>query len=150
VPKTTLTVGVKIGGLREALTAFRELPKEANDALRDEALKLSQELAVDVQSAARSEGHQAALLAQTVKAKRDRVPVITAGGTTKLGHNRKPAYKLLFGSEFGSSRLKQYKPHRGRQGYWFFPVVEKQADKIAAGWQDAAQRVIDDFSGGPS
>lgn len=146
--KTTLTVNVRIDGVRETLTAFRDLPDEANNELRDATLALSKKLAEQVQQSAQAEGRQAALLAKTVKARRDRVPVIVAGGATKLGRNKKPAYKLLFGSEFGSSRLKQYKPHQGRQGYWFFPIVEKEAPEIAQTWDEVAQNILTKFSAG--
>lgn len=140
-----LVVRLQVDGMREALAAFRKLPKDANDELRTASLALAQALAGSVADAARTEGRQAALLATTVKASRDRVPAVQAGGTKRLGRKRKPAYKLLFGSEFGSSRLRQYRPHRGREGYWFFPVVEREQDEILAAWNRAAQAIADKF-----
>lgn len=145
---TSLKFNVKIAGVTETLAAFRNLPKEANDELRTATLELAKTLAAQVQQSARSEGRQAALMADTVKAARDRVPVITAGGAKRVGRNKKPAYKLLFGSEFGSAKRKQYKPHRGRQGYWFFPIVEKEAPEIAKAWDDVAQTILARFAAG--
>lgn len=144
---TSLKVNVRISGVHETLAAFRNLPDEANNELRDATLKLAQTLSGQIQQSALSEGRQAALMAPTVKAKRDRVPVVTAGGTKRVGRNKKPAFKLLFGSEFGSRR-KQFKPHRGRQGYWFFPIVEKEASEIAKTWDGVAQDIIARFSAG--
>ena len=146
--KTSLVIKVQIGGVWETLRAFRDLPPEASDAIRTTSAALAGELVADVQAAARREGRQAALLAGTVKVLRDRVPAVQAGGTTRLGRRRRPAYKLLFGSEFGSNRLKQYRPHLGSGSYWFFDTVEDQYPAIARRWMEAADRIIAEWSGG--
>lgn len=143
--KTALTVNVRIDGVRQTLAAFRDLPKDANDALRDKSMELAQTLAGKVAADARSEGRQAAILAATVAARRDRVPVVVAGGTKRIGRNRKPAFKLLFGSVFGSNRLKQFKPHYGQASYWFFDTVEAEQDEIAAAWRKVADDLIAKF-----
>lgn len=146
--KGSLTVTVRIDGLNETLRALSKLPKDANNEIRKASLELSRQLATKAKESGISEGRQAALVASTVKARRDRVPVIAAGGMKKLGRNREPAYKLLFGSEFGASRLKQYKPHLGKGSYWFFKTVEDNQKEIADAWNDAADRVIREFGGG--
>lgn len=148
--KTSITVKVQIDGLRETLRAFQELPKDATTRLREEALKLAEKLAV----AARAEGMadaapQSKLVATTVKAVRDRVPAIQAGGTKRLGSRRAPAYTLLFGSMFGSNAHRQFhRPHGGQDAYWFFPVVERNARDIAAAWSKVADEIVRDFSEG--
>jgi hypothetical protein len=143
-----LTIRVRIDGIHETLAALRKLPKDANDELRAAALEISKELAAAAAASGRSEGHQAALVATTVKAGRDRVPVVTAGGTKRLGRNKKPAYKLLFGSEFGANRYEQFRPHLGRGSYWFFRTVEDEQTEIAARWLQAADEVIAKFGNG--
>lgn len=148
--KTGLTVTLRVEGLRETLAAFRSLPKEANTELRERTLKLSESLAASAQQAAKQEGRQARILAPTIKAKRDRVPAVTAGGAKRIGRTRTPAFKLLFGSEFGSSRLKQFKPHRGAEGYWFFPTVEREQAEIGRAWSEVADNIIKSFSEGGS
>ncbi len=145
--KRAITVGVRIDGVRETLKAFNDLPKEANDALRKRSMELAESLARKVQADAKAEGRQAKILAPTVTVKRDRVPVIAAGGPKRIGSRKKPAWKLLFGSVFGSNRLKQYHPHAGRQGYWFFPTVEKNQSEIAAAWRKVADDIVDSFGG---
>lgn len=142
-----LTIRLRITGAKQTLAAFRGMPKEASQSLRERTLALSETLAQAARAAAASEGRQAPLLAPTVKAKRDRVPAIEAGGSKRVGSRKAPAFKLLFGSEFGSA-LRQFKPHRGRQGYWFFPTVEREQDTIAAAWQEVADDVIRVFSQG--
>lgn len=145
--KTGLTVQVRIDGLRETIAALGRLPKDANDEIRAAAQELAKKLATAAAAAGRAEGRQAALVATTVRAARDRVPVITAGGTKRLGRNRKPAYKLLFGSEFGANYYRQYQPHLGSGSYWFFQTVEDEQATIAAEWLEAADAIIEKFGG---
>lgn len=160
--RRTLVVRMSISGVRETLRALNELPKDANDRLRAESLKLAQSLALKAKAEGVAEGAQAALMAQTVKARPDRVPVIEAGGSTRLGRYRAPAYGLLFGSMFGmnarsgwyadsryaESTGRQYKEHRGQNAYWFFPVVERNQREISEAWNRVADEIVQDFSRG--
>lgn len=162
--KTSLTVKVQIEGLRETLKAFNDMPKDASNELRDASLKLAQLLAAKAKvDATLHGGPQGKLLAPTVKARRDRVPVVEAGGTTKVGRNKVPAYGVLFGSVFGmdqrsgwygSARYRhgigeQYRPHQGAgASYWFFPVIEQSAPEISAAWNKAANEIVRKFSEG--
>jgi hypothetical protein len=147
VAKTGLTVNMRIDGLRETIAALNKLPKDASTELRAAALELSKKLATAAAESGRGEGGQAALVAKTVRAAKDRVPVVQAGGTRKLGRNREPAYKLLFGSEFGANRYPQYRPHLGRGSYWFFRTIEDEQVTIAAEWLEAADAIIEKFGG---
>lgn len=146
-PKTGLTVNMRIDGLRETIAALNKLPKGASTELRAAALELSRKLAGAAADSGRAEGGQAALVAKTVRAGRDRVPVVQAGGTRKLGRNRAPAYKLLFGSEFGANRYPQYRAHLGRGSYWFFRTIEDEQVTVAREWLDAADAIIEKFGG---
>lgn len=145
--KTALTVTVHIDGINETLAAFRRLPKEANQSLRDRTLRLSKSIAAAAKAnAAADDGPQTHLLIPTIRAARDRVPVVQAGGGRRVGSNRAPAWKLLFGSEFGSNEYEQFqRPHGGQQGYWFFPTVEENETQIAAAWQRIADDILTDF-----
>lgn len=145
--KKELLVTVRIDGLRETLAALSKLPKDANNELRAASLEISKEISAAAKQAGTSEGSQAALVAKTVRRQRDRVPVVVAGGTKKLGRNKKPAYKLLFGSEFGANRYTQYRPHLGRGSYWFFKTIEDEQATIAKKWLDAADAIIRKFDG---
>lgn len=145
----TLTISVQASGVRETLRAFNGLPKEASASLREAAQDLARLLARDAQAAGQAEGKQAALVAGTVKAGRDRVPVVTAGGTKRLGRRRAPAWKLLFGAEFGSNRFTQFPhAHTGTQGIWFFPTIEQNSGPIAKRWQQAADEILTVFTKG--
>ncbi len=145
--KQSLTIRINITGVREVLAALNQLPKDATVELKAAALELSKHIADEARQAGINEGRQAALVATTVRATKDRLPVVVAGGSKKLGRNRQPAYKLLFGSEFGASVLRQYKPHLGRDSYWFFKTIETNAVEIQKRWLDAADEVIRKFGG---
>lgn len=160
--KKSLTVTVHIDGVREILRALSVMGKDAQNALRDHSQKLASKLAlkaaVDVSA---NGGPQGPSLATTVKAVRDRVPVIQVGGTRRLGRNRAPAYGLLFGSIFGmngrsgwysasryaGSAGRQYRPHQGQDAYAFFPVIERNEATISREWFAAVDDVVRKFGG---
>lgn len=139
-------ITVEVVGAKPILRAFRDLPREASDLLRDKSQELAAELAPDLSAAARAEGRQAALMAPTVKVRRDRVPVVVAGGAKRVGRNRVPAYKLLFGSEYGSHRA-QFRPHLSGGSYWFFATVEEKDSAIYAEWLRTVDEIISAFEG---
>lgn len=157
--KTALAITVNVDGVRPIMAALRKLPEGASDALRDGSLKLSRTLANKIRAAARAEGSQAAAVAPTVAAVRDRVPAITAGGTQRVASTRVPAKALIFGSEFGARRRfgwyaerryrgstgRQYKRHRGRGSYWFFKTAEQSTATINTAWQKVADDIVNSF-----
>lgn len=145
--KQQLTIGIRIDGARETLAAFRRLPREASEALRQRSGELAASLAGKVAGAARSDSPQSALMAPTVKARRDRVPVIEAGGATRVGSRATPAFKILFGSEFGARQWRQFRPHLGRDSYWMFRTVDENETQIAAAWELVVVDIRRDFGG---
>lgn len=50
-------------------------------------------------------------------------PTLWMGGSQRIGRKFKPAYKLVYGAEFGARVLKQYRPWVGARGYFFFPSI---------------------------
>lgn len=154
--KRTLTLRIQAEGVREALAAFRDLPKEASAQLRDASQGIAEALAI----AARAASHideQSAAVGKTVKVVRDRVPAVQAGGSTPVTSTGAAAFMLLFGSEFGAdgrfgwyahprygdSAGRQFKPHQGTQGRWFFPTVEAKQPEIMARWHKAVDEIVD-------
>jgi hypothetical protein len=157
----TLTVKVRVTGVRETLAAFRRLPKDASNELRDAAGQIAQVLV----AAAKSNSHidpQSAAVGTTVKVARDRVPAVTAGGSKRVTSSGAKAWQLLFGSEFGAngrygwygaskyadSPGRQFSPHQGQRGRWFFPAVEDRQAQIAAQWRQAADNIVRKFGEG--
>ena len=146
-PQRTLKLEIRISGARETLAAFNRLPKVANAALRERSWELAQTLADQVAVVAYADSPQSALMAPTVKARKDRLPVIEAGGAKRVGRNKRPAYKILFGSEFGSN-LPQFRAHLGKGSYWFYSTVYAAQPTIAAAWARAADDIQRDFMKG--
>lgn len=143
----SLTVRMRLEGYRETIAAFRELPDQANDKLRDGTRELSELLAGRIRADARSDSPQAALMAPTVRAKRDRVPVVTAGGMKRVGRNRVPAYKVLFGSIFGAEHYSQFRPWLGQDSYWFFQTVDENGEEIRDHWRRITGDIIREWAG---
>lgn len=131
MPKQALTIKMKITGVKEILSALRDMPKDAQNEIRDGSVRLAEKLAGKARSSSTTTGSpQGILLASTVKAVRDRVPVIQAGGTKRVGRNDKPAWKILFGVEFGSLDYIQFQKLHSSEGYWLFPLVRRENDTI--------------------
>lgn len=138
--KRTITVTIRIPGVREIIRAYNQLPEDAQKEMRAASLKIAGVVAEDIRAAART-NPQSALMVPTIRASKDRVPVIQAGGSRRVGRNRVPAYKVLFGSEFGAKTLKQYRAFQSG-GYWFFQTVEEDQGYIAAKYLAATDWVF--------
>lgn len=150
-----LTVKVRITGVRDTLRAFRELPKDASNELRDRTMVLAQSLATSARAAGAGDTAQSARAASSVKAVRDRVPVVKAGGT-------KRSAGVIFGSEFGMNRRsgwyararyrhsagRQYRPHQGAHSYWFFRSIEERQGEIDRTWNAIADSVVRKWGAG--
>lgn len=153
-----IAVRLRITGARETLAAFRQLPKDASKELRDANQQISTDLADKIRAAAESSSPQSAAVAPSIKARRDRVPSITAGGgrlATKQrrrsrGQAKTTAGKLVFGANFGASYLKQFRRHSGagEDDYWFFRTVEDNEARIVDEWTQAADRVLNQWGSG--
>lgn len=148
--RKSFTISVQVEGMGDTLRAFRDLPKDASDELRTASMEIAESLAVKIRTAAGSDrSPQARLVAATLKVKRDRVPVLEVGGTKRIGRNKVPANRLMFGAEFGSNRFRQFhKRHTGTTGSWFYGTVEREQAEIGRQWLEAADRIIAKWSAG--
>ena len=138
--KTYLTVTIRISGAHQTLRAFKQMPEDATTELRAASLKIADLLAAQLKVAALVSSGQTALIAPTVRAKKDRVPVVQAGGTRRVGSNKVPAFKVLFGGEFGSHKLKQFRAFNA-EGYWFFSTVKADEDRVRSEWLAAVDTI---------
>lgn len=140
-------ISVRIYGLKEVRRALRKLPDDAQEEMRQGALRIAENLAGKIRAAAAASDAQSALMAPTVKADRSGyMPMVTAGGDRLVGRNRKPAKKILFGSEFGASVLRQFRPHLGAGSYWFFKTQERNKPATDREWSDVAGEIIGRWS----
>lgn len=146
----SLTVQVRIEGGPALLRAISKLGPDANNAIRAEAGKLATDLTGKAKAAADSDdAPQSHLLTPTIRPRRDRVPAVVMGGASRVGARGSPAYEVMFGAEFGSNLYPQFhRPHAGRAGYFFFPLVESEGAAISRAWLDAADRVVREFGRG--
>jgi hypothetical protein len=148
VARDALTVKVRITGLRETLAAFRDLPKVASAELRDAAGRIAETIARSASSRGRVSSKRSALMADTVKVARDRVPAVTVGGSARVGSRDAPAWALVFGDEFGARSYPQFRDHLGSRGYWFFTTIEGEEQRISEEWNRAADEIIRRWSAG--
>jgi hypothetical protein len=149
---------IKIEGVAAMRAAFRRLPKAANDALKTRSGNIAFDLAQLIRNSAVGSSRQSAAVAKTVKARRDRTPVVEAGGNQRATRQRRvssgqaptKAYHLLFGANFGASQLRQFRPHRGAgsDDYWFFSTVEDNTERIDSEWGEAVDDVAKEWGRG--
>jgi hypothetical protein len=126
------TVRVETPGLFETLKATQgleaDLRRTANGELRAIARTCAGELATELkQAAASSPTPQARLMAPTIRVKSDRIPVVSIGGSRRVGRHKTPAARLVWGSESGGRNFRA--PAGG--SYWIKPTVERFASSGA-------------------
>lgn len=148
-------VAVEIDGIAETLKAFNKLDKDAKKAARVEVQKIAEMLAARIRAAAPSDPRYQNL-AVSVKAGRDRVPVIRVGGRAgpKVSGGGGPR-ELVIGMEFGANQAGpngyRFPPRtarhgRGNAGYWIFPTARKNQTEILTIWFDAMDKMLADWS----
>lgn len=121
--------------------ALAGLPGRVDDALTDAldaaAVAIAEREASRIRSAGAGSSRQSARAARTVRVVRGDAPGVSAGGV------------LFWGAEFGARTLAQFRPHRGRVGYWFWPTLRADEPMIERDWLDAGD-AIEDVWGGDS
>jgi hypothetical protein len=153
--KESIGVAIKFEGINETLRAFRTLDKEASKAAKDEATKIAEFLAARIRAKAPSDKRYQNL-AVSVKAGRDRVPVIRIGGLAnpKVSGGGGPR-ELVIGMEFGADqsgpngwRFPPRTPRlgRGNAGYWIYPTARANQSEVIKMWFDAMDKIIAEWS----
>lgn len=163
----TLTIGIEVENLPGMWRRLRALPKTAQQELRDAARMISDDEAARIRSAAAGDSPQAAAVAPFIRARRDRVPAIVAGGHSKAGvSGGAKAGEVFFGAEFGGRGRKrrkavkhgsrvvvhqttlQFRPHRGREGYWFFETLRADQERMMRRYEGALRAIEREWSRG--
>lgn len=161
---------VYIEGLDSLLKDLSKAPRELNNEIRKEARGIAKTLATDIKDAAKEvtpgSAAQASLAAVSVQGRSDRVVYVKGGGSrvlrttkkvpkpggkgTRTVRRSKPllASQIFFGSEFGS-KLPQFPPHAGKQGYYFWPTIRKKNDWVVSQYLDALEKVLRSFGATP-
>lgn len=157
------TINIKMDmtqDLRDLLADLNKMDDESKNKLKDDVSAISKWTAQGIIQSSYNAPMpaQAAIVAQTVKYNRDRVPNVSIGG----GRGRKAsggasAGELLFGNEFGANpgsvngsfpnggRRFPYRSQpkgRGNAGYWIFPALREMQPEISQRWWNAADKVF--------
>ncbi len=125
-----------IEGLDETMAKFRALPSDVKKAADDQVRAVAKFVASEATSAASTKAEHKA--ATTIKAQKASV---TLGGGGK--NNR--AGSMALGTEFGGRGRKttqQFRPHRGRDGYFFWPSIRANSSTIKQMWDDLVDEAL--------
>lgn len=117
----------------EGLTELRRALKAVDDSAPRELAEASKDIALFVADDARGKaeglGGVAARVADTVKGSGT-----ARGGALTLGG---AAHPEALGAEFGGQgrpTTQQFRPHKGRTGYFVYPAIRDNADKIESAY----------------
>jgi hypothetical protein len=137
-----ITVKVDDYELRKLLATFSRMDDIAKNDMKKIANNLTEQAAKFVTSYAYNAPNpaQANAIMKSLKTnKSDKAPNFTLGGNTKVTRSNAKAGNLLFGTEFGSKRYKQFPPRsrakgRGNRGWFIFIALERFQPTIAKEW----------------
>jgi hypothetical protein len=167
-PRTTIKIQPDMTDLRGLLKALNEMDKDSQKGLKDEVYSISAWTAQGIKQAAFAHPFmpaQAAIIAPTVRASRDRLPTVLIGGSKGRASGGANAGQLLFGNEFGGERnafgnltafpnggyrfpTRSARVGRGNAGYWIFPTVKAMQPEITRRWTAAVEKVYDNWKQG--
>lgn len=139
-------ITVEIDGLREMQAVLRRMPKTAQAEARTQSQKIADTETTRIQRAART--RQGRLAARSVRSRRDRVPTVAAGGARTV----RPGVRggdVFFGAEFGGRgrpSTRQFPPHRGRRGYFMWPTLRADTDRMFKQWSKAVDKIADEWA----
>ncbi len=133
----------QIKGLNSFLRDMKHAPRELSKELRNRSQAIAEPIAKEARANARTP--QQKLVAPSIRAVKDRIPVIKLGGGRKLKSTTprrlKPsAGAVYFGADFGSS-LPQFRA-KNKGGTMIFPAVKGRRKQIADQYLDAVEDVF--------
>lgn len=164
--RTSITVRPDLKDYRGLLKALSLMEKEAQYELKNDVYSISSWVATNIKQSAYAFSpmpRQAAVVAETVRPARDRVPTIYVGGSKGRVSGGANAGQLLFGNEFGGDRnaygnrsafknggyrfpARTSREGRGNKGYWIFPTLKVLQPEIKRRWFTACNKVMDNWA----
>lgn len=107
----TIRLSGDIEGLNKFIRDVSKANEQFSPLLREASTKIAEDVIAEARTKAAGVSKQAALAAQSMKVRRDRIPVISSGGSTRLNSStpRKKQPKggdVWFGAEFGGQASK--------------------------------------------
>lgn len=137
----------QVDGIAETLALMKGWPTDARKELRLEVQRMTGKHAQAIAAAAsRSPDSRVRGQAQTVRAKKDRLPTVLVGGGKQVKVSRKGknprAGDVLFGTEFGARpgpNAWRFPP--ARDSYWLFASLKGRQAALVSEWQQAVLKV---------
>jgi hypothetical protein len=156
--KDTISIKIEDKDIFAILRTFKNMDKIASEDLRKVAQDLAGEVANALQAAASfadakgGNSRQASAVASTIKVNRDRVPNISIGGSKPVTSSGANSGIIMFGSEFGSNKYKQFpkrspKNGKGNEGYWIFPTLKIMQPRIKQKWVEGVDKIREEWRG---
>lgn len=155
-----LNLGASAPGWDQVIKSFRTVPREVKTETTRRGRQLAEPLARELRAEARSQGSHSAKVAGTVESgMKAGVPSVKAGGRLPYtygaefgGQHRRTTYygRSKLGSRYIIIRRRttmQFRPHRGREGYWFTPTIRegRGREQVLRAWADLVDDVIRNF-----
>jgi len=159
-----------VEGAQAALNALNRIDKEANKQAKEKVTEISRMMAREIAAAGNARRDpRDRFVAETVRAKRDRYPIVQIGYQKRMPVSRRGpgprASDLVFGMEFGSNGNATDTPTRrggrpgwrfpnrtpragasGNVGYWIFKKARAQQDRVVDLWAQALEDVAKEWT----
>jgi hypothetical protein len=155
--------GVYIEGLWQFLNDLQKADDRFNTEMQRASMAVAKDVTQNARRAASTVQHnrQALEASHGLQAHMDRVPTIklsqtmpfqslsrskVRGSRGRLVNRKVKMRDVFFGAEFGGGKkqtTKQFPPHRGKGGYFFWPTVRKMRNEIAEEYLNAIERVME-------
>jgi hypothetical protein len=153
--KRTIRVKVDDYELRSLLATFSKMDDIAKNDMKKIANDLAERAAKFVTSYAYNAPNpaQADAVMKSLKINRsDKAPNFTVGGNTRVTRNGAKAGTLIFGTEFGSDKYKQFPPRskpkgRGNRGWFIFIALERFQPIIVREWLQGYEKIANEWKG---
>jgi hypothetical protein len=129
-----------VDGLNDVLRAFKALPKEASNELRQSSNKIAADYMVPAwqNAALYYAGPWGQVIADSVKVKRDRVPAVSIGGNRKAFSGGATPTMVRYPSDTGQAR-ESFAPFE--QTNWISNVRAYQPAALRE-WGQAVDRIV--------
>ena len=164
--RSTIRFQPDLRDLRGLLKALNKMDDDSKKALKDDVAAISSWTAGGIKMAGYVGApmpRQTAIVAQTVRANKDRIPNVTIGGSRGRASGGANAGILLFGNEFGADRnafgskgnfpnggykfpARSPREGRGNKGYWIFPTLKAMQPEITRRWKNAVGEVYENWT----
>lgn len=146
---TNIRMRLDVGpALRELKAVLREMSHTAKVEMRDASTTIAAEESARIVSRGERTSKAAALAAKSVRVRRGETPIIAAGGAVAVRAGERggtvTGSDIFFGNEFGGqarSTTQQFPPHRGREGYWFWPTLREDTPEMFETWAQVLDHV---------